>query len=67
MPINIICFCGGLIVLIGVSHAKLYFIGCQNLPERLLLAELRSPGSSYERLLWRKYLVMEGKILKSRI
>jgi hypothetical protein len=37
MTINIICYCVGLIVLIGVSHAKLYLIGCQNLPERLLL------------------------------
>jgi hypothetical protein len=30
-------------------------------------AEGRRPGSAYERLLWRKFLVIEGKIFKPRV
>ena len=40
------------------------FIMCT---ERLKLAEMRSLGCAPERLLWRKFLVIEGKILKPRI
>jgi hypothetical protein len=37
------------------------------LAEGPLVAELRSSWSATERLLWRNFLVLEGKILKSRI
>ena len=61
--------CADCCLLADLYERQLMAVCCllEGLNERQLMAELRSSVDKIERLLWRNFLVMEGKIPKFQI